>query len=41
MGQPQCGQNAQPDAKAEPDRKHAAGALAGHGLRLFDDHMRL
>ena len=41
MGQPQRSQNAQPDAKAEPDGEHAPRALARHRLRFLDDRMRL
>jgi len=41
MGEPQGAQNAQPDTKTHAYREHAAGALAGHGLGFFDEHMRL
>jgi hypothetical protein len=39
MGEAQGAQNAQPGAKTEPNREHAAHALAGHGLRFFDHDM--
>src|SRR5438094_8987569 len=41
MGQPQRSQNAQPDAKAEPDGEHAPRALARHRLGFLDDRMLL